>query len=256
MFEENTQKSAKSVAWILIALSALLAATQYSRSIDKIYPTRTFSVDGEATVDLVPDVAKFSVSVVTDGGNDVTSVQQENAKKMDNVTSFLADSGVEKKDLKTDTYNLVPRYSTPNCLGLSVCPPASIVGYSLNQTVRVTVRDKSKIGDLLSGCVSRGANSVTEVTFTVDDEDAHKTAARKEAIEKAQEKAVEIARDAGFSIGKLVSIYETQPMMGYGGGGDYDARESGSVMKSAIAPDIQPGTNESKVTMTLTYEIR
>lgn len=247
----------KSVAWIMIAVAALLYAVEFARSVDKTYPTRTFSVDGEGKLDVVPDVAKFSVSVITEGAQDVADIQSKNAEKMNTVTAFLKEAGVSEKDLETDEYTLSPRYDYPSCLGRNPCPQPTIAGYTLTQTLRVTVRDTAKIGEFLSGAVANGGNSVSQVNFTVDDEDDAKADARKQAIEKAQEKARRLAKDTGFEIGRLVSIYETPGLIGFGG----DA-ESAVSMKSAVglggavAPDVLPGTNETKVSVTLTYEIR
>jgi uncharacterized protein YggE len=254
MFEESTRHSVKSIAWLLIAIAALLAAVEYARSVDKTYPTRTFSADGEGRIEVSPDVAKFSVSVVTDDGKDVADVQAKNTEKMNAVTAFLKESAVAEKDLKTDEYTLSPRYTYPNCTGLSTCPQPSISGYSLTQTLRVTVRDTEKIGDLLSGVVTKGANSVSQVTFTVEDEDAAKADARKEAIEKAKAKAIRIAADAGFEMGQLVSIYETPNVLGFGGEGDMLSAKS--AVANVPAPSIEPGSNETTVNVTLTYEIR
>lgn len=255
MLEESTRHSIKSVAVLLIAIAALLAAVEYSRSVDKTYPTRTFSVDGEGKIDVVPDVAKFSVSVVTDGGKNVADVQTKNTEKMNAVNVFLKEAGVSEKDLKTDEYTLSPRYEYPNCTGLATCPQPSISGYTLTQTLRVTIKETEKISDLLAGVVANGANNVSQVVFTVDDEDEAKADARKEAIKKAQEKAVRLAKDAGFEMGRLVSIYETPQVFGYGGDSELGAK-AGVIGMSAAAPSIEPGTNVTKVNVTLTYEIR
>lgn len=257
MLQENTQQSVKSLSWLLIAVAAVLGAVEFGRSVDKTYPTRTFTVDGEGMVETVPDVAKFSVSVISDQGRDVATVQKANSEKMTAVTSFLKESGVSEKDLKTEEYSLSPRYDYPNCIGISPCPQPTIAGYTLTQSLRVTVRDKEKIGDLLTGVVAKGGNSVSQVTFTVDDEDDAKAEARKEAIDKAEKKAARIAKDAGFQVGRLVSIYETPQMLGYGGAAEGDVYSMKSAAANPVpAPSIEPGTNETKVTVSLTYEIR
>jgi uncharacterized protein YggE len=256
MLEESSRYSIKSIATLLIAVAALLAAIEYSRSVDKTYPTRTFSVDGEGKIDVTPDVAKFSVSVVTDGGKNVADVQARNTDKMNAVNAFLKEAGVSEKDLKTEEYTLSPRYEYPNFTGLAICPQPSISGYALTQTLRVTVKDTAKIGDLLSGVVANGANNVSQVAFTVDDEDEAKADARKEAIKKAQEKAARLAKDAGFEMGRLVSIYETPQVFGYGGDSELSVKSGMIGVGGAAAPSIEPGTNVTKVNVTLTYEIR
>lgn len=259
MFEESTRHSVKSLAWLIVAVAALLYAVEFARSVDKTYPTRTFSVDGEGKLKLSPDVAKFSVSVITDGGKNVAEVQSKNTEKMNAISAFLKETGLSEKDLKTDEYLLSPRYEYPNCTGLSVCPQPSIAGYTLTQTLRVTVRETDKLGDLLTGVVANGGNSVSQVSFTVDDEDEARADARKEAIRKAQEKAARIAKDAGFELGRLVSLYETPQMVGYGGDTEAVGMKSfaaGMGGGNAAAPSIEPGTNETTVNVTMTYEIQ
>ncbi|MDP2838195.1 MAG: SIMPL domain-containing protein, partial [Candidatus Moranbacteria bacterium] len=156
-------------------------------------------------------------------------------------------------DLKTLQYNLSPRYDYAPCVAGS-CPAPSISGYSLTQTLEVKVRDSAKLGDLLSGVVRSGANSVSEVRFTVDDDTAAKDEARAEAIAEAKKKAKATAKAAGFRLGKLVTLYEnSNPMPYYGmGGGGADMYAA----KAEAAPVVEPGTQSTKVQVTLTYEVK
>jgi hypothetical protein len=202
-------------------------------------------------IDTTPDVAKFSVSVVTDGGRNVAEVQGMNTEKMNRVSAFLKEQGVDKKDLKTSQYNLAPRYDYSCREG--ACPPPAIIGYTLSQTLDVKVRDTEKLGDLLSGVVQNGANSVSDVRFVVDDDDAAKSEARAEAIGKAQKKAKAVAKAGGFRLGKLVSLYESTYVPQDGGYGMGGAEMSG--LKTAVPPTIEPGTQSTKVQVTLIYEI-
>lgn len=255
MFEEyymeHVSKIVKAGAYALIAIAAVMASYQYKVSVDETYPTRTFSVEGTGDVDTTPDLAMFSATVLTDGGKNVVEVQTANTEKMNRLNAFLKEQGVAKEDLKTEQYNLSPRYSYAPCLAGS-CPAPAITGYSLTQTLQVKVRDTSKLGDLLSGVVASGANSVSEVRFVIDDNTAVKDEAREKAIVDAKKKAKVLAKAAGFRVGKLVSLYEsTTPVsMPYGLGG---ADMSG--LKAEAAPVVEPGTQSTKIQMTLTYEI-
>lgn len=244
----------KAGALIVFALAAGAYVFVYAQNVEKTYPTRTFSVDGEGHLDVVPDVARFNVSVVTEGGRNIVDVQQANAQKITAIHAFLAEQGIEKKDMRTTTYALTPRYDYPNCSGLAMCPPPSIAGYSLTQSFEVKVRDFAKIGNTLSGVVEKGANTVSDIAFTRDDEVTVKNDARVEAIEKAREKAKVIARAGNFRIGKLVSLYEegaavTSDSSGFG------AQGGSMEQKATLAPVIEPGVQPTKVRVTLTYEI-
>ncbi len=244
-------KIVKGGAWFLIAIAAVMASYQYKVSVESTYPTRTFSVDGSGDVDSTPDLAMFSVTVMTDGGKNIADVQNANAEKMNNVNAFLKEQGIDKADLKTTQYSLNPRYSSNMCT-TGNCPAPTIIGYSLTQTLDVKVRDNAKLGDLLSGVVASGANNVSEVRFVLDDDSSAKEEAREKAIVEAKKKAKALAKSAGFRMGKLVSLYENSTPIAYGMGGDVMAASE----KSSVAPSVEPGTQSTKVQVTLTYEIK
>jgi len=238
-----------------VAVAAVMASYQYKVSVGMTYPTKTFSVDGSGDVDTAPDLATFSATVTSDGGKNVAEVQAMNSDKMNKVNAFLKDQGIDKKDMKTTQYNLSPRYSYASCLSGN-CPAPTITGYSLTKTLSVKVRESDKIGELLSGVVVNGANNVSEVRFVIDDDTAAKDAAREEAIADARKKAVATAKAAGFRLGKLVSLYENSNLMpqengmgGYGGAMDFST-------KVAAPPVVEPGTQNTKVQVTMTFEIK
>ena len=110
------------------------------------------------------------------------------------------------------------------------------------------------MGDLLAGVVNNGANSVSQLFFTIDDETMYKEQARKEAIEKAKKQAVDIAREGGFRLGRVVSIQE-------GGGQSYNSAYEGyplaaSKVMTGEIPRVEVGSNEIRVNISLIYEIQ
>lgn len=246
----------RSLALTLFLVVAMVGvwkiADSYANRVDPV-SFRSFAVSGEGKSVAVPDIAEFSFSVITEGGKDIAALQSENTNKMNSSIAFLKQNGIDEKDIKTQNYNLSPRYEYRSCT-TGICPPPQIVGYSINQSVVVKVRDFSKIGELLSGIVKNGANSVSDLRFTLDDPTSVESEARAEAIEKARVKAEAVAKAGGFSLGRLLSIEETPgyyPLyssVGFGRGGD--------AMMEKSAPAIEPGSQETSVTVTLRYEIR
>ncbi|MFH1193276.1 MAG: SIMPL domain-containing protein [Candidatus Jorgensenbacteria bacterium] len=257
----NEQKM-KSYFWVAVTVAVLVvayAAWSYARTYSQsVEPSsfRSFSASGEGKVVAIPDVAAFSFSVVTEGGKDIGALQKKNTELANGAIAFVKDGGVEAKDIKTAQYRLEPRYQYYACK-TGACPPPEIVGYTITQSVAVKVRDFAKIGELLSGVLEHGANTVSDFQFTVDDPTAVQQEARAEAIEKAKAKAKEIADVAGFRVGRLLSIdeggyapvlYKTSAMEAFGrGGGDVAA---------VPAPSLEPGSQEITVNVTLRYEIR
>lgn len=248
------------IALLVVAYSVWVYASSYSESIEP-GTFRSFSASGEGKVVAVPDVAQFSFTVVTEGGKNLGALQAENTKKVNAAIDFVKGEGVEAKDIKTQSYNISPRYQYYSCdhpeSSVTPCPPAEIVGYTVSQSVQVKVRDFSKTGDILSGTVKAGANSVSSLQFTIDDPTTVKAQARAEAIAKAKKQAEEIADAGGFRIGKLLNIdesgiYDSNRYYGMGGSAVSAKIESSYVP----APTIEPGSQDVTVDVTLRYEIR
>lgn len=255
----NTIKNLIGAVAVLATLCLSYAAYRYVQIYDRSSePTnfRSFTVSAEGKAVGVPDVAEFSFDVITEGGNDVAKLQSQNANKMNKAIEFVKSKGVDKKDISTQQYNISPRYESVVCSYApgSVCPPATISGYTVQQSAQVKIRDFKLISDLLSGVVKSGANSVSDLTFTIDDPTKVENEARAEAIRKAEQKADGIAKAAGFSIGRLLNINENLyptpyavPMM---------AEKTMAAGAASVAPTIEPGSQEVSVTVNMQYEIK
>lgn len=244
-----------------VAVSSLWFVRAYSRAAEPS-SFRSFSASGEGKIVAIPDVAQFTFSVLTQGGKDLGTLQKENTTKVNRAIGVMKAAGVEEKDIKTEQYSVEPRYKYFDCRiaydgsGVSACPPPEIVGYTVQQSVSVKARDFGKVGAMLADVVTSGANSVSQLNFTMDDPTEVQSQARAEAIQKAKIKAKAIARAGGFSLGKLLSIDESGPSpiyYGYGMGGAKLEAAMDSV--AAPAPAIEAGSQEVKVNVTLRYEI-
>ena len=250
------------VGIVLFAYIAWSYVDAFSKSIQPS-SFRSFSVSGEGEVVAIPDVAQFTFQVITQGGTNIADLQTQNVEKTNNAIAFVKAQGVEEKDIKTQNFNLDPRYQYYNCsprsLGgeVEACPPPEITGYTITQTVQVKVRKENfaKIGAIVSGVVENGANSVSQLSFIIDNPDEDESRARAQAIEKAREKAKAVAKAGGFSVGRLLSIQEGgspiyYPM--YEKALDYGM---GGAPLATPTPTIEPGSQEVKVFVTLVYEI-
>ncbi|MBI5221097.1 MAG: SIMPL domain-containing protein [Candidatus Liptonbacteria bacterium] len=257
---------AVSIAVLVFAYAALSYAGSFGKSIQPS-SFRNFSVTGEAKVVAVPDVAQFTFSVLTEGGTDISVLQKDNTDKVNRAIAFVKAGGVDAKDVQTQSYNLEPRYTTYQCYPRPIiqngvttvepCPPPKITGYSIRQEVLVKIRDFDKIGDLLGGVIKNGANSVSNLNFTIDDPAKYQQDAREKAIAKAKEKAKLVARAGDFGLGRLLGIEEG----GYQPYANYKMLSAAPMMEglgggAAPAPSIEPGSQEIAVTVTLRYEIQ
>ena len=113
------------------------------------------------------------------------------------------------------------------------------------------VRNLDKIGEILDGAVSSGANRIDSVSLFVDRPEELKNKAREEAVKQAKEKAIMTSKIAGLRLGRLVGFSE-----GFSGEPPvfYEALAKGGA--AAPAPQIEPGNQEIKVNVTLTYLLK
>jgi uncharacterized protein len=254
----------KSAAMVIMMLTFAYAAVLYAHTYaNQVEPGnyRTFQVTGEGKAETKSDIGRFNFSVLTEGSTELDELQEENTGKMNNSISFLKAEGIDEADIKTENYNVNPRYERTLCRydeqRDKPCPPPEIVGYTINQTVYVKVRDLNKVSSLLSGVVEAGANSVSHLSFDVDNKKDIINEAKTKAIADAREKAQVMAEAGGFSVGKLISIFEEgggfhpEPYLMRGMGREF--AEDSSIQK--LAPAIEPGSQENTIRITLTYEI-
>jgi len=243
------------IAAILGIIAIGYASVSLVRSIE---PTsfRSFTVSAEGKISAAPDIASISFGVVTEGGTDIAILQEENTKKANEAIDFLKASGIKPEDIKTSNYSVEPRYQYSNCVGdRGPCPPPEIVGYAVRQTVSIKIRDFSKIGAILSGVVSKGANVVSGLSFEIDDPIALQNQARAQAIEKARSKAKATAKAGDFRLGKLLSVEESGGYIPFYRDVKAEALSIG-VGGATPAPTIEPGSQEITVNVFLKYEIK
>ena len=204
----------------------------------------TINVIGEGKVMAKPDIALVKASVVSEGKN-VTAVQDANTKNMNKIIEFLEDSGVKEKDIKTVNYNLNPRYVYRE----GAAP--RIAGYSITQGLEIKIRDLDKVGQILEGTVTAGANQINSFVFRVDDDEELRAEAREIAIKEAKKKAKELASQLGVKLVKLSGYNESfsNPIMYKEMSYDMAGRGGGGL------PNVQAGENEIIVNVNLSYEI-
>ncbi|MBI1975410.1 MAG: SIMPL domain-containing protein [Candidatus Vogelbacteria bacterium] len=230
---------------------------------DDVYPQRTITVSGTGEIAAIPDIAEFTYSVIEEA-NSLELAQATASEKSNAAIKFLKLSGVSEKDIKTIGYDINPRYefhSRQDACVVSLCPPEDrervLVGYEINQMVRVKVRDIAVAGELLAGVGTLGVSGISGVTFSVDKDEALKSSAREEAIQMARGEGKRIARALGTRIGRIVSFSE------YGGAPIYPLyREAKSFDGSpgdplaGPPPVVSAGENIYSSQVTIVYELR
>lgn len=256
---------------LTLAFSAFIYSSAYDRSTTYSVPSIAVSATGKVIAS--PDVARFSYAVISESGKDITTAKKDNDQKSSKIVEFLKAKGVPAVDIKTTSYAMTPRYQNYNCPETAMmilpveggttpargqaCPPPSINGYTFTNSVEVTVRDfaKQDLNQLVVGVVSAGANNVSSLRFELADPNSVRTLAKAKAIRQAMDQAQQLAKEGGFSLGRLLSIDEQ------GGGVYYEKAGLGGMMASDIqapvptAPAIEAGSQEISVSVSLRYSL-
>ncbi len=223
---------------------AMPAATAWERS---FAPARTVTVSAEGKTVATPDEADITFSIVTQGQSP-SALSDNNNSKMAAVLQFVASQGIASSDVATVGYNLQPNYQWDKNSQRNY-----ITGYTLTQTVRVKIRDLSKVAPVLGGLAPLGVNQIGSVNYTFQNPDAFVAIARTDAMMKAQEEAAQMAAESGAMLGPVVTVSESryipvpQPA--------YQALGMG-MAATAVLPPVTAGTQEVTDNVTVVYGLR
>jgi uncharacterized protein len=243
---------------ILVVIAALLSGcagaaaaqgmnqTTEDQSVDKV--TRTINVTGTGKVYLTPDIAYVSIGVHTEN-KDATKAVADNNTKSQAVKDALINLGIETKDIQTTNFSIYPQQQYDQ-----QGKPTGDINYVVDNSIYVTVRDITKIGEVLDTSVKAGANSINGIQFDVVDRTKALSDARKLAVADAQAQAEELAQAAGVTLGAVqtintsgsstpVPIYEKA----YGGG---------VAMAAAPSVPVSPGQMTLQTDVYMVFEIR
>jgi len=208
--------------------------------------TRTLNVSGSGIAYLSPDIAYVNIGVHTDGKNAAEAVAANNSQA-EKVVNAIKKLGVAEKDIHTTNFSISPqpKYDDQG-------KPTGEINYSVDNVVRVTVRDLRQIGELLDAVVAAGANSINGIQFDVVDRTQALSTARQAAMQAAQAKAKELAKAAGVNLGEIQTINE------YSGNYPtpiYNAGSAPLAAEAAVAP-VSPGQMTVTVEVNVVYEIK
>lgn len=231
---------------LLFAYTKIAGPLPFSVNSVTTTKTDTFSVSGEGKITMIPDIALVAVGV-TAQGNSVSKVQQELNTKINAMSDAIKKLGVEARDIKTSYYNISPTYDYSSS-------SQRITGYQANSNLTIKVRKIDNANAVIDAATAAGANEVGGVSFDVDDKTKAENQARELAVADAKSKAEAAAKAAGFKLGRVINYSE-------GGGANprpvmFDASKVMPMAGGGEPTQVEPGTSELTVNVSLSYEIQ
>ncbi len=159
---------------------------------------RQVTVIGSGEARVAPDMATVQIGVETTAPTTQAALA-ENTTQAQAIIDQVKQLGVAEKDVQTSGFNIFPTYGEDG---------RTVTGYTVSNTVLVTIRDLAQAGALLDQVVSAGANRVYGVNFGISDPKAAQAQARDAAVADARARADQLAQSAGASIGAVLVISE------------------------------------------------
>jgi len=203
---------------------------------------------GQGEVRAAPELARITVGVEATSPT-VAGAMAEAAKRSAAVNQTLRALGVADEDIKSAGFTLLPERPGyfPHSMGGPPMPPmpppppgppptveppdtkaaaqlpqeappspepdprsdAGQQGYRVTSGYEVTLRDLTRIGDVLQALTRAGANSVMGIACDVEDRSALAGQARTKAIADAQARAEQIAQASGVALGDIIGIADS-----------------------------------------------
>ncbi len=202
------------------------------------------SATGEVSV--TPDIATLSLGVVAQETS-VAQAQSEASDAMAKVLKALADSGIAQKDIQTGYFGISQRTRWDDYKQTD-----SITGYQVTNMVTAKIRDVKAAGNIIDSVVQAGGNfiRINGINFSVENPAQYYQEAREQAMSVAKNKADELAKLAGLTIGKPTYIAENaQYTPYYGGYANFSSAVPAPMPAINISAPISAG--ETKITLSI-----
>ncbi|WP_168201270.1 SIMPL domain-containing protein [Qingshengfaniella alkalisoli] len=183
-----------------VALAAALVSAFSVAQAD----TRQIMVSGQGEATAAPDMATIRIGVVARNDSAAAAMTQMREASAALIARLEA-SGVEARDMQSDTLNLMPLRDRDN--------EGNLIeqGFEAQSVLAVRVRDLSTLGTLLDSAVTEdGANRLDSLSFGMQNDAALLDEARRAAVQDALDKAALYAEAADVTLGDIQSISDPQ----------------------------------------------
>lgn len=228
----------------LIVLGYFSANKQVT-NITNLPPNGTLQTSAEGRVSVAPDMVVLSLAVQNRWNTSKGAYDQMN-EWINALKAILKESGIADADIQTTGIYLNPEYTYLE----GVQKPN---GFSSTHNLSVKIRKIADANTILDKVTEVANVQIQSIMYDLDKKDPVYTEARKMALEKAREKANEMAKVSSVSIKKVQSISE-------GSTGNYYPMpyQNAKVMNmadSASTTSLSPGQLEYTITVNVTYEL-
>lgn len=203
------------------------------------------TVTARSRVTVVPDVARITVSVVTEG-KDPAAAQKANGKPTKAVIEALKALGVASEDIQTAYADLSPFWGDDG----------EVSHYEMRTTLTVDGLPIEDVSRAMEACVDAGASEVSGIEYYASTYDQAYEEALAAAVEASKPKAEVIARASGVSLGRVVSVSEGYQDMSVAYTQDMPLANYEEKSADGGLADVEPGEVTVEAEVTVSYALR
>lgn len=160
----------------------------------------TINVQGTATIKVVPDIMKWSVSIRIDS-DDVIDAKKDNDRSVLKVLDLLKDMGVDTKDIQTGGIKITKNYDYYG---------SKVKKFNVSNDIWFTANEISKYDDFTSELIVINNLYINNIQLEYSGARETRVKARNDALLAAKKKAEEMADVLGMAVGKPILIQEDQ----------------------------------------------
>lgn len=233
-----------SIFILLFMYTKLIGPIPFSVSSVTTQKSTTFDVTGEGKSPAKPDIASLTVGISAQGPS-VKSVQDQINSAINQVSQALKQTGVDPKDIQSTNYNINPSYDYRG-------ETQRITGYNASTNLSVKVRNLDNVNNVIDAAGANGANQISGLIFEVEDRTKLEDEARRKAVDEAKKKAMEAAKIAGFKLGRIINYSENFQ----GEPRPIPLMMETTAKSQGVPTQVEPGSSEITVSVTLSYEIQ
>ncbi|MCR5183368.1 MAG: SIMPL domain-containing protein [Opitutales bacterium] len=164
-------------------------------------PVRSVAVEGEGTVFMKSDMATIRMAVETRDPSASRAVR-DNAVLTTKVREALIAKGFSPESITTINYRVYRQTRSSK----SSFSSGGIEEFVVDNSIRLVLRDLSRVGEAIDVAVGAGVNNVYSISFLAENIEESQKQARNAAIENAREIAGQMATTAGAKLGKVLRI--------------------------------------------------
>ena len=202
---------------------------------------RTVLVHGSATVAARPDRVSFTAGVETLDAS-ATAAYRANSAKVRALIAALKTRGVAEDQMQTSHVDMS-----------TITGPGRPRKFSVSNLVTTTREDPSEVGHLIEAAVAAGANDIGDLNFFVADPLRLQQQGLQQALQNARAKAEIMAKQAGASLGDVVSMVDETVSVD-----EVDEHLRGQLRSLGYVGgnDIEPGRDRIHCTVTVVFQLR